>query len=153
MKLDIGCGPVPHGPDFKTVDLFYPADIRAPMWDLPVPDASVDAIWSSHALEHVAAAHVQPTLREWRRVLRPSAQAEILVPDLDYVAHYWLAHRGTQRALDIMFGNQANEGQFHKTGWCQQSLREALLEAGFRSVSTSIIRSHGQDTIRAVATR
>jgi len=153
VKLDIGAGPVPHAPDYSTVDLYYPADIRAPMWELPLPDASVDVIWSSHALEHVAGSMVLPTLREWRRVLSPTGYAEILVPDLDYVARYWLDHPGTPRALDIMFGNQTNEGQFHKTGWNRGSLRAALTEAGFTVGKIDIIRSHGQDTIRAVARR
>ena len=153
MKLDIGCGPIPHAADFRTVDLYYPADIHAPMWELPLSDGSVDVIWSAHALEHVAGSMVLPTLREWHRVLSPTGYAEILVPDLDYVARYWLEHPGTPRALDIMFGNQTNEGQFHKTGWNRPSFRAALKEAGFSSVSTSTIRSHGQETIRAVARR
>lgn len=150
MKLDVGCGPVPQ-PGYVTVDAYYPADIQADMWAIPLPDHSVDEIWSSHALEHIPLDRILPTLREWYRLLRRGGSVTILVPDLDYVAHFWLAHRGERRALDLIFGNQANEGQFHKTGWNQDSLRAVLVEAGLTVEKVAIIRSHGQDTIRAVA--
>src|ERR1035437_398855 len=115
MKLDIGAGPIRHAADFTTVDAFTGADVNAQMWALPFPDGSVDEIWSSHALEHVPLERVAPTLAEWFRVLRPGGTAVIQVPNLDYAARYWLDHPGETWALQIIFGNQAHEGEFHRT--------------------------------------
>ena len=154
MKLDIGAGPVgAHAPDFLTVDAFAPADCKAQMWDLPFPDGSVDEIWSSHALEHVQRSDVLPTLKEWHRVLRKGGTATISVPDLDYVARYWLRHPGQPRALAILFGNQKHEGEFHKTGWGIRSLQGDLRSAGFRVQSIVSIYDHHQQTLRAHVSR
>lgn len=152
MKLDIGSGPAPHGRGFQTVDAFAPADITAMMWALPMADDSVDEIWTSHALEHVPFERVQPTLREWVRVLRPRGKAVITVPDLDYAARYWLKHPGEPWALAIIFGNQRGEGEFHKTGWSPDTFRVALEEAGFRVLRLNVINDHHQESIRAVVT-
>ncbi len=154
MKLDIGAGPVAaHAPDFLTVDAFAAADVKAQMWDLPFPDGSVDEIWTSHALEHVPRERVMPTLREWHRVLCRGGVATISVPNLDYVAKYWLQHAGSPRALAIMFGNQKHEGEFHKTGWSLRSLKVDLRRAGFRIDSLASIEDHHQQTLRARVSR
>lgn len=150
MKLDIGAGPLAaHGPDFQTVDAFAEADIKALMWDLPLPDGSVEEIWTSHALEHVPLERVGPTLREWVRVLAPGGRATITVPNLDHAARYWLRHQGQPWALAILFGNQNHEGEFHKTGWSPQTLRVALTDAGFRVLKLAVITDHDQESIRA----
>jgi predicted SAM-dependent methyltransferase len=150
VKLDIGAGPIRHASDFKTVDAFTGADIRAEMWALPLADASVDEIWSSHALEHVPLAQVAPTLAEWFRVLRPGGTAVIQVPNLDYACRYWLDHPGETWAQQIIFGNQAHEGEFHKTGWSLATFRAAIEAAGFvTTVETTW--DYEQETLRAEA--
>ena len=152
MKLDIGAGFARHGDGFLTVDAICPADIRALMWSLPLDDGAVAEIWSSHALEHVPLERVQPTLREWRRVLAPGGLATITVPDLDYAAAYWLGHQGEPWALAILFGNQIHPGEFHNTGWSPGTFHADLIEAGFDVLSLDTIVDHGQGSIRAIVT-
>jgi hypothetical protein len=94
-----------------------------------------------------------PTLHEWRRVLRKGGTATISVPNLDYVAKYWLQHQGSPRALAIMFGNQKHEGEFHKTGWGIRSLKGDLVAARFRVDDIASIYDHHQQTLRAHVTR
>lgn len=154
MKLDIGNGPLDaHGPDFVTIDAYAPADICADMWSLPFPDGSVSEIWSSHALEHIARAKVMPTLREWHRVLEPGGVATISVPDLDYAVRYWLAHKGQDRALQLLFGNQKHDGEYHRTGWSLRSLRADVEGAGLVVRRLNSIWDHAQQTLRVVAVK
>ncbi len=154
MKLDIGAGSVAaHEPDFLTVDAYAPADVTAQMWDLPFPDGSVDEIWTSHALEHVPRERVIPTLTEWVRVLCPGGKATISVPDLDYATRYWSRHRGEEWALQMLFGNQLHEGEFHKTGWTSRSLHLDLVAAGFKVKNVQRIWDHNQQTLRASVVR
>lgn len=169
LRLDIGAGAdpigeeearaakgLPHRPPgaWTTVDAFTEADVRADMWELPFPDGTVDEIWSSHALEHVALADVDRTLREWFRVLRPGGKATIQVPNLDYAARYWLEHQGDPWALHLLFGNQTHAGDFHRTGWSPTTLHVALRAAGFVGyLNMTVVDDYAQETIRAEVVR
>lgn len=54
-------------------------DLRRPF---PWPDASAEAIYSSHTLEHLTREQGQRFLRECARVLVPGGVVRIMVPDL-----------------------------------------------------------------------
>jgi predicted SAM-dependent methyltransferase len=58
-----------------------------------IADASFDAVWSSHNLEHLYAHEVRPALREFRRILKRDGFALITTPDLEMVA--WQCHPST----------------------------------------------------------
>lgn len=125
-------------------------DIHGSILDLSaVPDASVDAIWSSHNLEHVNSFEVPIALAEFRRVLKPSGFVLITVPDLRAVAKYVASHDldqplyqsavGPIMAMDVMFGHQAsiakgNHYMAHRTGFTSNLLGKVLLNAGFSEV-------------------
>ena len=49
---------------------------------IPVPDASVAVLYSSHMIEHMGRAEVVGFLREARRILAPNGVLRIAVPDL-----------------------------------------------------------------------
>ncbi len=56
---------------------------------IPASDASVDAVYHSHVLEHLDRSAVPGFLAEVRRVLRPGGIHRIVVPDLEgYVREY-----------------------------------------------------------------
>lgn len=152
MKLDVGSGPFPKA-GYRTCDMFVGADYQCPMWRIPVEDGEVEAIWSSHALEHVGKAMVAPTLAEWFRVLRPGGLLELEVPDLRWVCRNWLEHQSDDWHMDTIFGNQEHEGEFHKTGFTPAILERRLREAGFEVGSIDIVWSHEQDTLFAIARR
>jgi SAM-dependent methyltransferase len=64
---------------YRSVDRFDPAaDIRADLARLPLPDASVDGVISSHVLEHLP--DDRTALRELARVVRPGGWAVVMVP-------------------------------------------------------------------------
>lgn len=154
MKLDIGSGGKSGKEGYIGVDPFAPgAEVSAFMWALPFPDNSVEAIYSSHSLEHISKHQVPGTLREWKRVLMPGGELELLVPDLEWCIRHWLSHQTTGWELDIIFGHQAHDGEYHKTGFNKLILARYLLDAKFNLVSMEYIPTHGQQTIyaRAVA--
>lgn len=152
LKLDIGCGSIENhrGEDFTTVDLFVDADIKASAESIPLPDNSVDEIWCSHMLEHIACVKINPTLMEWRRILKVGSRAIIQVPNFDYIARYWFIGENRTWAEQMIFGNQANEGEFHKTAWTASVLKADLESAGFVVERVEVRWTHNQETLQAV---
>lgn len=129
LILDVGAGDVVT-PGVVRVDPFYPeTDVKAMMWDIPFPDGSVDMIHSNNSLEHVAKADVIPTLREWHRLLKDGGTLILVVPDLEWACKFWLECQATEWSMDIIYGNQNHEGEFHKTGFSKQILWDYLVTA------------------------
>lgn len=128
----MGAGDKNH-PDFTTVDLFVEADIQATMWDIPLPDGCVDHIVSANALEHISKHQVIPTLQEWHRLLQVGGKLSLLVPDLEWAIKYWLQYKDTEWALgwplDTIYGHQAHEGEYHKTGFTPHIITQYLHKA------------------------
>lgn len=151
IKIDIGSGGA--GLDgYIGIDPFAPgAELRAMMWELPFADNSVDRIYSSHALEHISKHDIARTLREWKRVLKPGGELELLVPDLEWCVRHWLSRQTTGWEMDIIFGHQAHEGEYHKTGFTKKIVTKYLIDARFNVYSCEYIPTHGQQTIRVLA--
>jgi predicted SAM-dependent methyltransferase len=148
IRLDIGSGG-PGEDGYIGVDLYAPgAEIVTPMWDLPYNNCTVDEIFCSHALEHIAKKKIVPTLIEWRRVLKPGSEVIILVPDLAWCITQWLTKQTNDWWLDIIFGNQEHEGEFHKTGFTCDIMTTYLREAGFDGpIVYGALRTHDQRTL------
>src|SRR3984893_6673034 len=97
--LNVGCGyPLRqklhrhfHGPEWREIRLdLDPAvqpDIVCSITDIsPVAADSVDAVWSSHNLEHLRRHEVPLALTEFLRVLKPHGLLLLTLPDLQQVA-------------------------------------------------------------------
>lgn len=122
-------------------------DILASITDMaPVVGGSMDAVWSSHNLEHLHAHEIPSALAEFRRVLRPGGFALVTVPDLQRVAALVAEDRLVQPAyvspagpvapLDMLYGHgvavaQGNRFMAHRTGFTARTLEAALLAAGY----------------------
>jgi hypothetical protein len=82
-RIEIGSGDRPS-PGHIHVDMDAEAwhtEVRAPAWRLPFSDEWAEEILAIHSLEHVPPLLILPTLREWRRVLRPGATLRVHVPN------------------------------------------------------------------------
>ena len=156
IRLDVGSGPVPRE-GFTGVDLYAeaPGIVHAPMNKLPYDDEYVDEIYSSHALEHIGKYEIIPTLAEWWRVLKFDGLLTIEVPDLSWCCKNWLKYQNNQWPMDALFGTQADNGQYHKTGFTRLILCSYLEQAGFggRSVELATVWSHEQDCILACVSK
>lgn len=92
-------------------------NVKAYMWDMPFADNTVDGIICMSALEHISKFQVMPTLAEFERVLKPGARFAILVPDLEYVCRRFLENPNYDWEMDLIFGTETHDGQYHKTGF------------------------------------
>lgn len=152
VKLDIGSGGKSGKEGFIGVDPFAPgAEISAYMWDLPFEDNSVSEIYSSHSLEHISKHLIAGTLLEWKRVLMPGGLLHLLVPDLEWCVRHWLSNPTTGWELDIIFGHQAHDGEYHKTGFNKSIIINYLINARFNVISCEYINTHSQQTIEVKA--
>jgi SAM-dependent methyltransferase len=57
---------------------------------IPHPDESVDAIYSSHFLEHLWPEQAEFIVQECHRVLKPGGTLRLVVPDLELIARKYL---------------------------------------------------------------
>jgi SAM-dependent methyltransferase len=163
IVLNVGCGypahpgvhPLFQGSEWQEVRLdIDPAvnpDIVCSMTDMqPVGSGSIDAIWSSHNLEHLHRHEVPVALFEFLRVLRPGGQVLLTLPDLQKIAELvasdtledeaYRSPSGPITPLDMIYGHTPSlaRGHYHmahKTGFTARTLRALLVDAGFAGVT------------------
>ena len=157
--LHVGCGrkhkdmttPAFNAPEWQEIRLdidegVHP-DIRGTMTDMAaVADASVDAVFSSHNIEHLYPHEVPVALKEFRRVLNPDGYAVITCPDLQSVCALIADDKLTEPAytspagpiapLDILYGlrtalARGNLFMAHRCGFTRKVLAATLQAAGF----------------------
>lgn len=160
--LHVGCGRrdpqrlpaclrTPHWQEIRfDIDPGVQPDLVGSITDLgALADDSVDAIYSSHNLEHLETHQVPLALAEFRRVLAPHGFALLTLPDLRAIARHIVDGRleqplyqsaaGPISALDMVFGHQAalrngNHYMAHRTGFSADTLARQLISAGFGEV-------------------
>jgi Uncharacterized protein conserved in bacteria len=130
-----------------------------------VGNASVDAVWSSHNLEHLESHEVRIALKEIYRVLKPGGFTLITLPDLAAICKLILEGKarttiytspaGPITPLDMLFGHRAsiargNGYMAHRTGFTADDLLAHLIDAGFKDVR--VTRGNAYD-LWAVAVR
>lgn len=125
-------------------------DIVGDIMDLnAIEDGSVDAVWSSHNIEHLFAHEAPTAVTEFRRVLTNDGFLIITCPDLASAvkvaaakgldATLYTSTMGPITPRDVMFGHQASikaGGHFmaHRNGFDLQGLNQLLLNAGFAKI-------------------
>jgi len=112
----------------------------------PIASESIDAVWSSHNLEHIYRHEVPTALAEFLRVLKSGGILLLTTPNLrkaaEFVARDQLEHEiyrspaGPITPLDMIFGHTASLARghgfmAHKTGFTARALQSLLLDAGF----------------------
>jgi SAM-dependent methyltransferase len=163
IVLNVGCGyPSSQGlhrsfqrPEWHELRLdINPAvnpDVLCSMTDMhPIATGTIDAIWSSHNLEHLHRHEVPIALGEFKRVLRPSGQLLLTLPDLQRLAELvasdgledeaYSSPAGPITPLDMIYGHtpslaRGNQHMAHKTGFTARTLRQLLIDAGFAGVA------------------
>jgi len=161
--LHVGCGAA--NPD-KLPPAFFPPgewhelrldinpdvepDIQASIIDMNmIAEASVDAVWSAHNIEHLEPHQVAIALGEFHRVVRPGGFVLVTVPDLQQVAALvaedkledaaYISAMGPIAPLDMLFGLRSalaagNGFMAHRTGYTAKTLEAAFARAGFTPV-------------------
>lgn len=178
--LHVGCGPLHKDQTtrgFNTsewnelrvdIDSAVSPDIVGTMLDMSaVADESVDAIFSSHNIEHLYPHEVPLALFEFRRVLKPDGFAVIACPDLQSVCQLIAEDKLTEPAcisslgpitpLDIVYGHgmQIEKGNLfmaHRCGFTEKVLIASIQQAGFEAIVTGS-RACPQFDLWAVASK
>jgi len=162
--LHVGCGPKRkdrttagfNTPDWREIrldiDPSVSPDVTGTMTDMSeVASYSVDAIFSSHNIEHLYPHEVPLALAEFLRVLSDDGFTVITCPDLQSVCALVAQDKLTDAAytspagpiapLDILYGhrpamNRGNLYMAHRCGFTRKVLQGTLQAAGFKSVAT-----------------
>jgi len=163
--LHVGCGPYhPEAlpPELRTeewqeirldIDLRMKPDILGTITDLTaVKDNSVDAVYSSHNLEHIYDYEVPIALAEFKRVLKTGGLAWLVVPDMQSAAEWvvkgdmddqplYISPGGPVKALWMFYGAGTSipgiPYMAHKTGFTASSLQNQLIKARFTDLHIS----------------
>jgi len=147
VYLHLGCGPNIF-PGFVNVDKF---DIRPGVtnWDIgkiEMNESTVDAIYSSHSLEHLSIRDGIRALRNWHHVLKWGGTLYLAVPDLkeiclkmtqgnvEHIQSWWIYTLfGYQAPTESKGIDVPNEpGQYHMSGYTVETLQHELQQIGFK---------------------
>ena len=124
-------------------------DIEGTLTDMSlVKTGSVDAVYSSHNIEHIYPHEVPIALKEFYRVLKDDGIVFIRCPDLQSVCEAVVNDRlleplyespaGPISPIDILYGYrkdvaEGNEYMAHKGGFTYSALDGMFSEAGFKA--------------------
>lgn len=162
--LHIGCGPKRKDQTtrgFNTnawtelrfdIDESVQPDLVGTMTDMSaVADASVDAIFSSHNIEHLYPHEVPVALKEFLRVLKADGFLVVTCPDLKSVCALvtedkltepaYTAPAGPIAPLDILYGHRppmarGNLYMAHRCGFTEKVLTGTLQAHGFKMIAS-----------------
>ena len=129
------------------IDKRVDPDIVGTLTDMSlVETGSVDAIYSSHNIEHIFPHEVPVALEEFNRVLSKDGIVVLICPDLQSVCEeivkdklydpLYVSPEGPISPIDILYGHReaiekGNEYMAHKCGFTYSVLDNLFLNAGF----------------------
>ncbi len=158
--LHVGCGDEPQSNivGFNNdnwneirldIDESVNPDIVGTLTDMQSVEAgSVDAVYSSHNIEHIFPHEVPVALSEFYRVLKEDGIVVITCPDIQSVGEaiaqdklfetLYESTMGPVTAFDILYGHRettldGNVFMIHKGGFTYSTLDKAFFEAGFKA--------------------
>ena len=157
--LHVGCGPKRQdrtpfaNKDWREIrldiDQSVQPDLVGTMTDISaVASESMDAVFSSHNIEHLYPHELPIALAEFKRVLKPDGFVLITCPDLQSVCARvandqlvdpaYMSGMGPITPLDILYGHRAsmqagNLYMAHRCGFTKKVLSGTFLESGFNS--------------------
>jgi SAM-dependent methyltransferase len=126
---------------------------------LPVADGSVDAVYCSHVLEHLALEDFRNALKNTFRILRPGGVFRLVLPDLKLLAREYVASDKPDAAMQFMAASNMGRpwrpkglmglmrswlgNSEHQWMWDYQALAMELGKAGFVSTRPAVLGDSG----------
>lgn len=136
-KLNLGAGTSRYQ-DYTSVDFHQEADIIHDLTQpLPYEDESVDAIYSSHVIEHFTRDEWENISRDWARVLRPGGRLEIRCPDIVKLCQSVVDTVDLDLSITRIYGQQGDEGQLHKNGFTEEIVARSFPDFTYQVLEPS----------------
>ena len=177
--LHVGCGPQKksqikgfNNDSWKEIrfdiDINVNPDIVGTLTDMSlVKTGSMDAVYSSHNIEHIFPHEVPIALKEFYRVLKDDGIVVITCPDLQSICEAVVNDKLLEPVyetdeglpispIDILFGwripiAQGNEYMAHKGGFTYSALNASFFEVGFKVRYGGRFPMEGQHNLFLVA--
>lgn len=143
VKLNLGCGNVLLD-GWINVDKFTLTHkgkknfVEADLMRLPFERDFADYVLLDNVLEHFPIADVPQVLMECRRVLKPNGHLVVFVPDFNDIMQMWQETQNTgfnpynyRWAAELVYGNQMNDGEYHRVAMEPRYLNYVFHIAGF----------------------
>ena len=139
MKLHIGGEEKKEGWKILNIQKKDAVDFVGDITDLDqFEDNSIEEIYASHVVEHVAQKDVEKTLKGIHRVLKNNGKFYVSVPDMDILCKIFIDPTAPSKVkfhvMRMMFGGQTDDFDFHYFGWNYQFMNEFLHKAGFKKI-------------------
>ena len=139
MKLHIGGKEIKDGWKILNIQNNEGVDFIGDITDLSqFEDCSINEIYASHVVEHVKQNDVKKTLRGIYRVLKNSGKFYVSVPDMEILCKTFIDPKAPDKVklhiMQMMFGGQVDQFDFHYFGWNHDFLKSFLLESGFKEI-------------------
>ncbi len=131
---------------------------------LPELDASADAVYCSHVLEHLALEDLRVALANTIRLLKPGGVFRLVVPDMEFEARRYLDNSDTDAVSQFMDATYLGSRRRARTlkqkltsqlgnssrlwMWDYKGLAQELKQAGFEYIRRA---SYGDATVAAFA--
>ena len=139
MKLHIGGEEKKDGWKILNIQQKNDVDFIGDITDLSqFEDNSIEEIYASHVVEHVAQKDVEKTLKGIHRILKDNGKFYVSVPDMDLLCKIFIDPKAPYNVkfyvMRVMFGGQIDEYDFHYFGWNLEFMKNFLTKAGFKKI-------------------
>lgn len=146
IKLDIGSGIRPMvGEEWETLDvrpviksingkIYHPDIVVNILNGIPCSDNHYDYVRLSSVLEHFNKIENKQIIKECYRVLKPDGKIWISVPNMLEIAEQLIKGEKIYQMMNFIYGEQNYEGNLHKWGYTNISLKNLLSEIGFKNI-------------------
>jgi predicted SAM-dependent methyltransferase len=137
--VDLGCGE--EKDSYKTeegtvlrVDIRENVnpDYRCDLRTLPFGNKEFDIVFSSHTLEHFGRNEVSDVLAEWTRILKDEGEMRLVLPNIKWAAQHIMNEEIDNDVLNVLYGQQSYDLNYHKCGFIPQTLEQLLAKQGFK---------------------
>lgn len=137
MKLHLGCGNRKiHG--FINIDIDPKVNPDKCMKINSLTDdtiKNVELIYACHVLEHFDRHETKQVLKNWFNILNDNGTLRLSVPDFETICKLYLSNKYDMETFKgFLYGGQKNEWDYHKNCWDFESLKNLLIDVGFKKV-------------------
>jgi predicted SAM-dependent methyltransferase len=107
-------------------------DYRCDLRKLPFATKEFDIVFSSHVLEHFERSEIGEVLNEWTRIMKDDGELRLVLPNLEWAAQHIMNKEIDGDVMNVLYGMQSYELNFHKCGFIPQTVEQLLAERGFK---------------------